>query len=182
MFPINPLLRLNAIIPPVGLVEQALEKAANITYNPEVIGRQSLQNELVRDFMLGNIDFTSLKQGLLHLGQDVDAIVLPSPGPLYGLLRELGVNIDKAKERTAEEKAHYLATKEAGLNSRILIVFSGESDNSSSGIKKGSMDVFLAYQIPDEMREEEVRSAIQKISLAPESPSADDLAKLPSQI
>lgn len=166
----------------MGLVEQALERAADITYRPEVIGRQSLQNELVREFLLGDVDFTSLKQGLLHLGQDENAIVLPSPGPLYGLLRELGVDIDKAKERTAEEKAHYLATKEAGLNSRVLIVFSEESVNSTSGIKKGSMDVFLAYQIPDEMEEKEVRSAIQKISLAPEFPSADDLAKLPSQI
>lgn len=166
----------------MGLVEQALERAADITYRPEVIGRQSLQNELVRDFMLGNIDVTSLKQGLLHLGQDENAIVLPSPGPLYGLLRELGVDIDKAKKRTAEEKAHYLAAKEVGLNSRVLIVFSEESVNSTSGIKKGNMDVFLAYQIPDEMEEEEVRSAIQKISLAPESPSADDLAKLPSNL
>jgi hypothetical protein len=164
----------------MSLVELAKEKARNPKPREGIINIQDFQNLHILEFTKGDIGLVTLRQRLRELGKDRDIIELLSPGPLYGLLRKIGLGKQKANEITEEERAHFLVAKQYGLNSRIIIEFS-EANGNKNSVLPSFMDVYFVYDIPEDIDDDRMRTIIEEISLAPEFPSADDLAKLPSQ-
>lgn len=165
----------------MSLVELARQRARNPLSHEEVRKEQEQINQLVRQFCAGEINLRKLREGLFALQglRETSSVVLNYGGPLYGLLRRLGLDKETARLLADEERAHLQAAERAGLTPRIIFEFSQCPDEE--GILKQFLNIFVSYQIPEEIGEEQLRQAIREISLAPQEPSEDDLAKLPTQ-
>lgn len=129
-------------------------------------------NALVKGFMTQRTDFATTLHHLRNTDLPTTYLTLPSPGPLYGFLRKLGVSSQEASRITTEERFHYQIANQAGLPSRILVKF---TRNESGDIQ---INVYLSYSLPQSLTEAQARQLIHAISLAPPDPSPDDLAKL----
>jgi len=155
----------------MSIIERA-QKAINECGKGENFDWHKKQNELARKFYNGEIDLDSLRRGLSQRKRG-NEIILPWPGPLYGFLRKIGIDKEKAKRIVEEERGHYQVAREKGLETKIVVeILSGGSFGNVRGCQ---IRVSLAYLIPEGIDEDRLREAIRDISLAVERPSPDDL-------
>lgn len=159
----------------MSLVERTRERFKNPLPHKQVTESQAQFNDLRREFFDGEIDLIEFRRKLSEL-EETNGIILYQPGPLYGLLRRLGINKETSRRVADEERAHFQAAKREGLNPRIVINFSKGEE-----AQKTYLNAFVYYQIPEEIGSEKMREILIEIALAPEKPSKDDLAKLPEK-
>lgn len=164
----------------MSIVEATLAAARNPVKKEVSEGWDVKKRDLTRKFLGGNIDLDDYRSQQLPLSVPDWAISLPYPGPLYGLLRRIGVNQKETRKITYEERAHYDIARKAGIFNGVHIEFV-ESDcgKLEESALCGEMNVFISYYIPQDEDPQKVRAIIRDILLAPSEPSEDDLAKLP---
>lgn len=160
------------------LIEQAKYLAKHPLRHEEVLAKQNEINGLVRAFMNREIDIVAFREQLIQLHENDDMfVVLTHPGPVLGFLLKLGLDPESATNLAEEERAHYRVAQEQGLSPKIIFSFSQrEIVEEPTGM---FLNAFVSYEIPDRLDPDTLRYAIRTISLAPENPSQDDLAKLP---
>lgn len=163
----------------MSLIERARERAKNPKPHRQIVERQEGSNDLTRQFCSAEINLNTFREKLFKLQKIDDEIVLNNPGPLYGLLRELGLDKESAQEIAEEERAHFRVAQREGLNPRIVLEFSEEIDEE--GTLKQYLNALVVYQIPKEIEGKKMRKILKEIALAPEEPSEDDLASLPKE-
>lgn len=161
----------------MSLIERAKEKTKYSRPHKEILERQEFANTLVRQFCGGEIGLVEFREKLFELQEKGEKIVLDYPGPLYGFLRKFGFDKETARRVTDEEKTHFQVAQKEGLNPRIVLEFSKEKEEE--GIWAHYLDIFVAFQIPNEIEEGKMRKILVEIAIAPEKPSEDDLASLP---
>lgn len=161
------------------LVEQAL----GLLKNPPFIDTSDSSTSLEQAFLAGKLSLEEFLSARHSLSETNGIITLPSPGPLYGLLRRLGLDITTCKIITYEERDHLAVAREQGVtNTQIKIVISrGEEPVSQDPTfpRAVSIQVSLNYSLPKGISDARAREIMTKILLAPSSPSKSDLAKIP---
>ena len=166
----------------MSIVERARKAAASPQSLTEHLNNQSAHNRAISRFMSDTGAILAPGVFAARFQSDLDeseAIFLPSPGPLYGLLRKLGIDIETCKRVAYEERDHYAAARSLGLKTRISIEFTRKtaSELLEGEISQTFVHVYLHYTLPPDANPDQARRMIETISLAPRHPSPDDLAK-----
>lgn len=157
----------------MGIVERALANKENPVPTMAVTEQQECINILLRAFMNDEISRENLNRGIIEF-QEVYGVRLAFAGPLYGLLRKIGMGQEDARDAAYEERSHFIKARQRNMSPSCNIVFSQDEDTGEM-----KLHIFTRYVLPESQPDEDLKGSIRDISLAPEYPSKDDLAKLP---
>ena len=158
-----------------------VERAHDIIENPA--SKENLQeereeiNELYRQFLSEKISRVELSTQLSSVEERTSEskIELPWIGPLYGLLRKIGIPQEEVKEVVVEEKEHYISAQTEGIQiNGVCLIFTQDHVTGTKYVQP-----FLLFNIPEGLSDLETREVLERFFLAPENPSPDDLAKIP---
>lgn len=164
----------------MSIVETTVAAARNPVKKEVSEGWDVKKRDLTHKFLSGNINLDDYRSQQLLLSVPDWAVSLPYPGPLYGLLRRIGVDQNETQRITYEERDHYDVARKAGIYNKVHIEFiEKDCEDPTDDLSCGEMSVFISYFIPRDKNPEEVKEIIRNILLAPPEPSEYDLAKLP---
>lgn len=161
----------------MGYIEHARKIIEHPALKEDVEEERKEKNNLYRLCFSEEISLVELRTQLSSVEErsSESTIELPWIGPLYGLLRKIGISRENVKEIVIEEKDHYFSAQTEGIqiNGVDLIFF----QDSKTGINY--VQPFLSFNIPEGLSDQETRNKLKRFFLAPEDPSPDDLAKIP---
>lgn len=167
----------------MSIVEDARRAARNPVERAKSLDWNRSKSDLTRRFLAKEIDLEDYRTQQERLSIPEWVVTLPFPGPLYGLLRKIGLDKEGSKQITYEERKHYDTAQKAGVYDKVHIEFVGdECSGPNEDTTCGEMNVFISFNIPEDLPPNKVREIIRDILLAPPHPSDDDLAKLPENI
>lgn len=166
----------------MSIVERLKEAAQNpVDYDIAKDWREGVYKN-TRSFLGSKIDLDDYLSHASALDTPEWVITLPWPGPLYGLLREsIDFDPDTAKKITYHERDHFDVARNNGVYIEIQMAFSYAEEQPflDQDFKVGSFDIFVIFEIPDDMEEDKAKKLIYDILTAPEKLSPDDLERLP---
>ena len=161
----------------MGYVERAHDIIENPASKENLLKEREEKNELYRQFFSEEISLVELRTQLSFVEERTSEskIGLPWIGPLYGLLRKIGIPQEEVKEVVVEEKEHYISAQIEGIQiNGVDLIFFQDSETGKNYVKP-----FLSFNIPEGLSDKKTREVLKRFFLAPENPSEDDLAKIP---
>jgi len=156
----------------MSLVERARATALSPKDHTEIVKRQQLANELVRQFYAGKIDLATLAKSLPKREEEKE-IIIEFAGPVYGFLRRIGLDRENAKNLAQEERAHFFKAREYGLNP--YFVFEISQDIDQNGQKRHYFNSFVFFEIPQNVDPQKAKQIMSEIFSAPGFFSVDNL-------
>ncbi len=163
----------------MGWVEQAWKHAKNAPSDSLIEKLETERNTVIRSFTSKDIEIKELKAGLEPIEQVLEKYEfhLPWPGPLNGLLMDFKVDKKERDRISYEERGHCVTARKEGVYDDVRLTFTTDDESGTLIVRAR-----IAYDIPDDVSDDEMRRKIEKISLAIPQPSPDDLAKLPEHM
>ena len=159
-----------------------VEKLQNLVENPVPQSRiDKLQEDInfaVQSYYNGDFSKDDLEYILKALNEENDilSVVLKHAGPFYGLLRKINIDQEAARSIADEERAHYFAAKENNIPDPYFVIHISQEN------ERRFLNAFVAYKLDFTLPDNALKKTIYNISTAPQNPSPDDLAKLPSYL
>lgn len=163
----------------MSYIERTLNAAQNPVDEEVALEWRKNKEELTRKFFRGEIDGKTYLERQKNYNIPPWVVTIPYPGPLYGLLRRVGVDKKTSSDIAYHERDHYAVSQANHVFGAVHLEFiRKKGDKSSINSNEFAMRVFISFELPDDIDEEKLKSIIKEVLLAPEHPGPEDLAKI----